>query len=82
MSPAAVLDLSPGAGLVLDGAEWTVERREPHVGRVHLVGFDGARLRVSFRFLANHRGCQPSTRPVSDGAGRPGRGRGSCSGRG
>ncbi|RPK24579.1 hypothetical protein EES37_37090 [Streptomyces sp. ADI91-18] len=33
MTAAAVLDLSPGAGLVLDGTEWTVERREPHLGR-------------------------------------------------
>ncbi|WP_374955433.1 hypothetical protein [Streptomyces sp. Ru72] len=28
MTAAAVLDLSPGAGLVLDGTEWTVERHE------------------------------------------------------
>ena len=33
----AVLDLTPGAVVVLDGGEWTVERREPHLGRVHLV---------------------------------------------
>jgi hypothetical protein len=32
-SAAAVLDLSPGAGVVLDGTEWTAERREPHLGR-------------------------------------------------
>ncbi len=49
----AVLDLSAGAAVVLDGSEWTVERREPHLGRVHLVGADGARQRVSLRFLAN-----------------------------
>ncbi|CAL9362376.1 hypothetical protein SUDANB105_00693 [Streptomyces sp. enrichment culture] len=39
MTAAAVLDLSPGAGLVLDGTEWTVERREPHLGRVQLARF-------------------------------------------
>jgi hypothetical protein len=32
-SAGAVLDLSPGAAVVLDGTEWTVERREPHLGR-------------------------------------------------
>jgi hypothetical protein len=37
----AALDLSPGAGLVLDGVEWRVERREPHLGQVHLVAADG-----------------------------------------
>src|SRR5690348_13644788 len=43
MRPArAVLNLSPGAGVVLDGTEWTVERREPHLGRVQLVRADGA----------------------------------------
>ena len=56
-SAAAVLDLSPGASVVLDGTEWTVERREPHLGRVLLVGADGVRQQVSFRFLANHPGC-------------------------
>jgi hypothetical protein len=67
---AGVLDLSPGAELVLDGVEWTVERREPHLGRVHLVTADGAaRQRVSFRFLANHPGCRAS-RTVAAGADR------------
>ncbi|MET8702055.1 transposase [Kitasatospora sp. NPDC004723] len=65
-----MLDLSPGAGLVLDGAEWTVERREPHLGRVHLVALDGARQQVSLRFLANHPGCEPSSRTAASGADR------------
>jgi hypothetical protein len=39
---AAALDLSPGAELVLDGVQWRVERREPHLGQVHLVAADGA----------------------------------------
>ena len=69
-SAAAVLDLSPGARVVLDGTEWTVERREPHLGRVLLVGADGVRQQVSFRFLANHPGCRPSSRTASAGADR------------
>jgi len=69
-SAGAVLDLSPGAGVVLDGTEWTVERREPHLGRVQLVASDGVRQQVSFRFLANHPGCRPSSRTASDGADR------------
>ncbi|MGY0459609.1 transposase [Kitasatospora sp. cg17-2] len=69
---AAVLDLSPGAGLVVDGREWTVERREPHLGRVQLVAADGERQAVSFRFLANHPGCRASSRTAAAG---PERGR-------
>lgn len=47
MTAAAVLTFLPR--LVLDGTEWTVERREPHLGRVQLVREDGARERVTFR---------------------------------
>lgn len=65
-----MLDLSPGAGVVLDGAEWTIERREPHLGRVQLVAADGVRQQVSFRFLANHPGCRPSSRTTAGGADR------------
>jgi len=71
MRPAeGVLDLSPGAELVLDGVGWTVERREPHLGRVHLVAADGTRQRVSFRFLASHPGCTASSRTAAAGADR------------
>jgi transposase InsO family protein len=66
----AVLDLLAGAAVVLDGVEWTVERREPHLGRVHLVGANGARHRVSLRFLANHPDCWPSSRTAAAGADR------------
>jgi hypothetical protein len=69
-SAAGVLDLSPGAELVLDGVEWTVERREPHLRRVHLVAADGARQRVSFRFLASHAVCRASSRTAAVGADR------------
>lgn len=70
VSTAAVRDLSPGAGLVVDGREWTVERREPHLGRVQLVRDDGTRERVTFRFLANHPQCRSSSRTVASGADR------------
>ncbi|MGW6880239.1 transposase [Streptomyces goshikiensis] len=70
MTSAAVLDLSPGAGLLLDGTEWTVERREPHLGRVQLVKDDGTRERMTFRFLANHPQCRPSSRTSAAGADR------------
>ncbi|WP_254594753.1 hypothetical protein [Streptomyces sp. 8P21H-1] len=70
LTAAAVLDLSPGAGLVLDGTEWTVERREPHLGRVQLVQDDGTRERMTFRFVANHPQCRPSSRMSSAGADR------------
>jgi transposase InsO family protein len=69
-SAAGVLDLSPGAGLVLDGVEWTVERREPHLGRVQLVRGDGSRQQVSFRFLSNHPDCRTSSRTAATGADR------------
>ncbi len=59
---APVLDLEVGSGLVLDGAEWAVEQLEPHCGMVMLTGLDGERMRVSFRFLANHPRCLASSR--------------------
>lgn len=70
MTAARVLDLSPGAALVVDGTEWTVERREPELGRVQLVRHDGARQRVSFHFLANHPSCRSSSTTSARGADR------------
>lgn len=70
MKAEAVLELTPGTEVVLDGREWTVERREPHLGRVHLVSGDGARQQVSLRFLACHPDCWPSSRTSAEGAGR------------
>ncbi|MFI9341250.1 transposase [Streptomyces sp. NPDC052773] len=70
MMGAAALDLSPGAGVVLDEVEWLVERQEPHLGRVQLVRGDGERQRVSFRFLVNHPQCRPSSRTAAEGANR------------
>ena len=70
VSGAAVLDLSAGADLVIDGTRWTVERREPHLGRVQLVGADGARREASFRFLANHPNCRAASTSVAYGVNR------------
>jgi hypothetical protein len=70
MTGGAVLDLSEGAGLVLDGQEWTVERREPHLGRVQLVAADGTRRQVSFRFLSASPECRASSRTAASGADR------------
>ncbi|MBT2449660.1 transposase [Streptomyces sp. ISL-43] len=70
MSTARALDLSVGAGVVLDDVEWTVELREPHLGRVQLVGPDGSRQRLTFHFLANHRHCRASSRTSASGASR------------
>ncbi len=67
---AVALDLSPGAGVVLDEVEWLVERQEPHLGRIQLVRGDGERQRVSFRFLVNHPQCRPSPRTAAEGANR------------
>ena len=74
MSTAHTLDLSVGAGVVLDDVEWTVELREPHLGCVQLVGPDGVRQRLTFRFLANHERCRSSSRGSEAGT-RFGRGR-------
>lgn len=70
MNASAALDLSPGAGIVLNDVEWLVERQEPHLGRVHLVRADGDRQRVSFRFLVNDPHCRPSSRTAAEGADR------------
>jgi hypothetical protein len=52
--PGAVLDLSPGCAVVLDGRQWTVERRIPHLGQVLLTDPDGRRQQVTFQFLLSH----------------------------
>ncbi len=70
MRAGTVLELTPGTEIVLDGREWTVERREPHLGLVYLVSGDGGRRQVSLRFLACHPGCWPSSRAAAGGAGR------------
>jgi len=67
---APVLDLAVGSALVLDGAEWTVERLQPQCGTVVLAGGDGQRMRVSVRFLISHPHCRPSTRSAAAAADR------------
>ncbi len=71
----AALDLAPCAGVVLDGAEWVVQRAEPQYGRAVLVSAGGDRLPVTFRFLINHPGCRQSTRrtavPAADRGRQP-----------
>lgn len=64
------LDLGVGAELILEQTEWRVERREPHAGRVHLVGVDGTRQCVNFRLLVNHPNCRASSRTTARGASR------------
>ncbi|MGH3125675.1 MAG: hypothetical protein ACRDND_32250, partial [Streptosporangiaceae bacterium] len=70
MRSGALRELTAGMAVVLDGREWTVERREPHLGRVHLISGDGTRQQVSLRFLACHPDCWPSSRTAAAGAGR------------
>ena len=67
------LELSPGALLVLDGTEWTVERAEPQLGQVMLVTASGERMRATFRFLMHHPSCRQSSRSTARTA--SGRGR-------
>jgi transposase InsO family protein len=66
----AVLDLSPGCAVVLDGRQWTVERRIPHLGQVLLTDPDGRRQQVTFQFLLTHPRCFTSSRTAATGANR------------
>ncbi|QWF83883.1 hypothetical protein HUW46_07326 [Amycolatopsis sp. CA-230715] len=66
-----MLDLTTGSALILNGAEWIVERVEPQIGRVVLTAADGRRMPVTTRFLLHHSDCRPSTRTgASTSAGR------------
>jgi hypothetical protein len=65
-----VLDLSPGSAVILDGRQWTVQRREPHLGQVLLADPDGKRRNVTFQFLLNHPKCFTSSRTAAMGANR------------
>jgi len=69
---ARLLEVSPGAAVVLDGAEWVVEAVEPQYGRVRLRAQDGARKQVAIRWLVNHPDCRPAgpprtAKPAADG---------------
>ena len=65
-----MLDLSPGAVVVLDGRQWTVERRAPHLGQIMLVDSDGKRQQVTFKFLLTHPRCFTSSLTAATGANR------------
>ena len=67
---AAAVDVSVGSVLVLDGDEWRVEGGEPHTGRVSLVGRNGARQCLTYRFLAHHPNCHSSSEVAAEGADR------------
>jgi len=56
----AALDLSPGAGVVLDGTPWTVASFEPQFGRVLLRGDGGQVRQYSVRHLLHDPGCRPA----------------------
>jgi hypothetical protein len=55
------LDVSAGAVVTLDGAEWAVDLVEPHYGMVALAR-GGERMRVSMRFLLHYPGRERSSR--------------------
>jgi hypothetical protein len=63
-----MLDLEPGAALVLDGRGWTVERVEPQVGRVALVSTNGDRMPISIRSLMHHPDCHQLAKTGDTGA--------------
>ena len=60
------LDVSAGAVVVLDGAEWTVDLVEPQYGMVTLTR-GGERMRVSMRFLLHHPAREAPARPALAG---------------
>jgi hypothetical protein len=72
VSAAALLDLSEGRELVLDGTPWTVRAFQPHRGHIELVGANGAEQSTSVRALMNHRDCRQPARldPSPSGPGR------------
>lgn len=57
------LDVSAGAVVVLDGAEWTVDLVEPQYGMVTLTR-GGERMRVSMRSLLHHPAREAPARPA------------------
>ena len=56
---AGLVNLSAGARLMLDGAEWAVEECLPQSGRVVLRGAGGQRRPVTIRALVNDPGLRP-----------------------
>jgi hypothetical protein len=58
--PALLVDLTPGAQVLLDGVEWTVTSLAPHLGEVVLRRADGAQRCTTVRALVNDPGCRQS----------------------
>jgi hypothetical protein len=69
---AAMLDLTPGARLLLDEVEWTVESFAAPYGRV-VLGGAGRQMHVTVRTLVNHPCCRPlpGAAATRDTAGQP-----------
>jgi hypothetical protein len=68
-----MLDLTPGARLLLDEVEWTVESFAAPYGRV-VLGGGGRQMHMTVRTLVNHPRCRPLPRPgavVGDRRGQP-----------
>ncbi len=63
-----VVDLSPGAGVAVEGREWTVASFEPHCGVVLLAGGDGQVRRTTVRALVAA-GCRQIAAAVPGEAG-------------
>ncbi len=60
---AGLLEVSPGAAVVFDGAEWMIVAVEPQYGRVLLRAEDRALKQVAIRWLVNHPDCRPAGPP-------------------
>jgi hypothetical protein len=75
VSGERVVDLSPGAGLVLGGVEWTVESYAPALGQVLLRDRAGRRMGTTVRALVNDAGCRRSSADVRSGVLAASRGR-------
>ncbi|OII65551.1 transposase [Streptomyces sp. CC53] len=58
--------LEPGTELIIDGEVWRVETCLPHLGRVTLIGDEGAPWKVQLSELIHHPGCRPSSRTRKD----------------
>jgi hypothetical protein len=68
-----LLDLSPGAAVIVDGGEWVVESLAPQYGHVSLQRGDGQRLGTTVRaLLLGGSGGRPavSAAPVAPSVGR------------
>ncbi|MET9565194.1 transposase [Streptomyces tauricus] len=63
---ASTWALELGTELIIDGEAWRVEACLPHLGRVALIGDEGAPWKVQLSELIHRRDCRPSTRTRKD----------------